>query len=120
MADIWINGAAMPPLKSLTISKNKIWSKNTDRAANGNMVGDIVAIKYKLQCTWGLLTDEQNAIIDAAVSNNFFQVRFRDPADSSGGLVTKTMYAGDPDYPVNSYSPLFKTYRGTSVNLIEK
>ena len=42
----------MPGLKlnGLTVTKEKIWSKNTGRAANGEMVGDLIAIKYTLKC----------------------------------------------------------------------
>ena len=49
-----IGGVAMPPLKAegLTITKEKVWSSNTGRAADGNMIGDLVTIKYKLQCEW--------------------------------------------------------------------
>ena len=40
-SDIEIDGVAMPGLKlnGLTVTKEKIWSKNTGRAANGEMVG---------------------------------------------------------------------------------
>lgn len=39
-SDIEIDGVPMPGLKlnGLTVTKEKIWSKNTGRAANGEMV----------------------------------------------------------------------------------
>ena len=47
-----IGGVTMPPLKAegLTITKEKVWSSNTGRAADGGMIGDLVAIKYTLKC----------------------------------------------------------------------
>ena len=46
-SDIEIDGVPMPGLKlnGLTVTKEKIWSQNTGRAANGEMVGDLIAIK---------------------------------------------------------------------------
>lgn len=46
--DIIIDGVTMPTpaLSGLTIKKEKIWSNNTGRVANGDMVGDLIAIKY--------------------------------------------------------------------------
>ena len=67
----------MPGLKlnGLTVTKEKIWSKNTGRAANGEMVGDLIAIKYTLKCSWPPLTREQAVVIDKAVSPAFFNVQ---------------------------------------------
>lgn len=80
---ICISGKIMPTLaeNGLTVTKEKIWSANTNRTATGYMVGDIIAIKYKLQCKWNHLTMEQVAAIDSAVSGAaFFTVTFTDPA----------------------------------------
>lgn len=80
---ICISGKTMPTLaeNGLTVTKEKIWSANTNRTATGHMVGDIIAIKYKLQCKWNHLMMEQVAAIDSAVSGAaFFTVTFTDPA----------------------------------------
>lgn len=58
--------------EGLTITKEKVWSANTGRAADGNLIGDLVGIKYKLQCEWPPLSREDVAIIDAAISPAFF------------------------------------------------
>ena len=44
-ASITIGGVAMPEpkLNGLKISRNKIWSKNAGRGADGTMTGDIIA-----------------------------------------------------------------------------
>lgn len=121
MADeLVIGGVTMPTLKKegLTISKEKVWSKNTGRAANGDMIGDIVAIKYTLDCEWPPLSREQTAVIDTAVTPAFFDATFTDPGSNS--RVTKRMYAGTPVYPVYSYVKGVKTYSGVKVTLIQK
>ena len=117
---IIIGGKTMPTLalKGLTVSKEKIWSSNTGRTASGNMVGDLIAVKYKLQCTWPPLSREQAAVVDSAITPPFFDVEFTDPGSNS--RITKKFYAGTPTYPVYSYANGVKTYAGVSVDLIEK
>lgn len=119
-SDIEIDGVAMPGLKlnGLTVTKEKIWSKNTGRAANGEMVGDLIAIKYTLKCSWPPLTREQAVVIDKAVSPAFFNVAFLDPGTNT--KVTKRFYAGAPAYPVYTYRKGVKTYQGVAVDLIQK
>lgn len=118
--ELIIGGVTMPTMKKggLTITKEKIWSPKTGRAANGEMLGHIVGYKYKLQCSWPPLSREQAPVIDAAVSPAFFNVTFTDPATNS--RITKRMYAGTPTYPVYSYVNGVKTYQGVAVDLIEK
>lgn len=118
--DLIIDGVTMPTLKKegLTITKEKIWSKNTGRAANADMIGDIVAIKYTLDCEWPPLSREEAAVVDAAVTPAFFDVTFTDPGSNS--RVTKKMYAGTPVYSVYSYVKGVKTYNGVKVTLIQK
>ena len=119
-SDIEIDGVAMPGLKlnGLTITKEKIWSKNTGRAANGEMVGDLIAIKYTLKCSWPPLTRKQATIVDKAVSPAFFNVTFTDPGTDS--RITKRFYAGSPTYSVYTYYKGVKTYQGVAVDLIQK
>jgi hypothetical protein len=114
-----IGGVTMPPLKKegLTITREKVWSSNTGRSAGGTMVGDLVGIKYKLQCEWPPLSAADVAKIDAAVSPAFFTVSFWDPRTNA--RITRTMYAGTPSYPVHSYAQ-GTPYKGVTVDLIEK
>ena len=115
-----IDGITMPTLKKegLTISKEKIWSSNTGRAADGGMIGDLIGIKYTLECEWPPLSREQAAVVDTAVAPAFFNVTFTDPGSNS--RATKRMYAGTPAYQVYSYVKGVKTYSGVKVTLIEK
>lgn len=114
-----INGVQMPNLKEngLTITKEKIWSSNTGRGADGLLLGDIVATKYKLVCEWPPLTRQEVVRIDNAISPKFFQVKFLDPGTNQ--FITKQMYAGTPSYPVYQYKDGVKTYSATKVDLIE-
>lgn len=117
---IVIDGITMPNLKrgSPTITKEKVWSKNTGRASDGNTIGDLIGIKCKIQCEWPPLSREDTAIIDRAVSPAFFNVTFLDPGSNT--RITRKFYAGTPTYPVYSYVNGVRTYDGVKVNLIEK
>lgn len=118
MAVLEIGGRAMPKVKGLTIGREPIWSKNAGRVADGTMKGDIVAQKYKLQVTFAPMSDEQAALLDAALIPAFFNVKFRNP--TTGQYVTKKMYAGSPTYPVYSYVDGFPRYVGVGVDLVEQ
>lgn len=118
--DIIIDGVTMPTpaLSGLTIKKEKIWSNNTGRAADGEMMGDLVAIKYTLEITWPMLSRADVAKIDAAISSAFFNVTFTDPGSNS--RITKRFYSNTPSYPVYSYVDGVKTYKGVGATLIGK
>lgn len=115
---LWINNVLMPTPKSCKITRNKIWSQNAGRVASGKMVGDIIAIKYKLEIQWALVKSADVIKIDTAVSKSFFNVKFLDPATNS--YKTIVCYAGDPSYPPYSWAEGHKKYTGVSVNLIEQ
>ena len=112
-----IGGVVMPRVKGMTVTPEKIWSKNTGRTANGDMKGDLIAIKLKLQVKFASLTDAQNALVDEAISPATFEAEFRNPR--TGEMEVHTMYAGSPTYPVYSYVEGFPRYVGTAVDLIE-
>ena len=115
-----IDNVQMPNLKEngLTITKEKVWSKNTGRGASGYLIGDIVTVKYKLQCEWPPLTRAETTVIDNAASKKFMSIQFLDPGTNT--FVTKTMYAGTPTYPVYTYLDGVKTYVGVKVDFIER
>lgn len=125
MAVLWFNGVAMPDpaLNGITITKEKIWSKNAGRSSTGKMMGDIVGIKYKMQIKWPILSQEESSLVDECLSDEskpFFDVKFKDPKSKTGAFVTKTMYAGTPTYPVYSYVDGLPRYVGVAVDLIEQ
>ena len=112
-----INGTVMPRVKKLTITPEKIWSKNTGRVSNGDMKGDLITIKLKAHVEFAPLTDEQAILVDAAVSPPSFEAEFRNPRN--GKTEPHTMYAGSPVYPVYSFVEGYPRYVGSMVELIE-
>lgn len=113
-----LDGNLSLKVKSITLTSQKIWSKNTGRVANGSMKGDIVAIKMKLEVAFAPLSDAQAASLDTVLSLPFFSAKFRNPR--TGKTETHTMYANDPAYPVYSYVDGLPRYVGVGVNLIEQ
>lgn len=115
-----IGGKNMPEPKQngLKITREKIWSKNTGRGADGTTIGDVVARKWKLQVEWPILSDDEAAVVGNAVEPAFFSVKFKNP--NTKKMDTLEMYAGTPVYPVYSYAEGLPRYVGVAVDLIEK
>lgn len=109
----------IPEPKSIKISREKIWSKNTGRSDSGKMTGDIVAIKTTLKIEWAILSAEEIKLIDQYLSTAFFECTYLDPA-LGNKETTKSFYAGSPMYPVYSYVPGLPEYTGVGVDLIER
>lgn len=105
-------------VQALTITPEKIWSNNTGRVADGEMRGDIIAIKQKLEVTLNPMSDEDAASFDAIISQTFFDATFRSPR--TGKTETHKVYAGSPAYPVYSYVDGFPRYVGVKISLIMK
>jgi len=118
--ELIIDGVTMPTpsLNGMTIKKEKVWSNNTGRAANAEMIGDVIAIKYTIECTWPMLSRADVAKIDTAISPAFFDVTFTDPGTNT--RATKKFYSNTPTYPVYSYANGVKTYKGVGATLIGK
>lgn len=85
-----INGVVVPTPKTMSISINDI-DAETGRNANGTIVRDRVAVKRKIECEWGMLTQDEMQTLLNAVSSVFFSVKYIDP---QSGTTTKTMYVG--------------------------
>ena len=120
--NLTIHGVEMPtPMhKGVKISTNKVWSANTGRTSTGKMVGTIVAVKAKLEIKWPPLTEDQVALIEAAVSdreNPFVPVSYTDMA---GNTVTKTMYFGDVSYSQYSWAGGLRYITDVAVSAIEQ
>ena len=120
---ITIDGVQMPPMKESGLVKipHKLWGSNSGRSSStGRFVGDLVAIKWELQLTWENITDDEFAIIDAAVNtlNPFMSVTFC--PDASTGYITRSFYANDPQYPVKVWRGNKTVYGTVTVNLVEQ
>ena len=98
MASLIINGVTMPEPKQggLSISKEKIWSKNTGRGADGTMNGDVVARKFTLKVEWPILSDAQAEVVDKAIDPAYVKVKFRNPGT---GKTVKNDVCRDSDLP---------------------
>ena len=66
-------------VKELTVTDNIIWSRNTGRVASGDMEGDIIAKKIKLNITLAPLDDKEAVAFAAAIEPPFFPITFRNP-----------------------------------------
>lgn len=109
-----------PALEGLTITTNKIWSANTGRLeSSGEMAGTIVATKRKLEIKWPDLTMESARIIEDAVSSMepFHELRY---TDMTGKTESITVYFGDINYTIYSYSEGIQWIRNAAVAAIEK
>lgn len=111
-----INGAVVPTPKAMSISINDI-DAETGRNANGTIVRDRVAVKRKIECEWGMLTQDEMQTLLNAVTPVFFSVKYIDP---QSGTTTKTMYVGDRTAPVYNFNNKFKPWSSLKMNFIEK
>lgn len=116
MGRLIINGVAVTPPKTFTATIQDI-DGETHRNANGDMVRDRVAVKRKLEMSWGMLTQSQMAQILNAVSNVFFSVEYPDPIL---GQRTSTFYVGDRSSPAYSFNEKLKPWSGLTLNLVER
>ncbi len=72
------NGVALPAPTQIKVDDEIIWSSNTGRTASGDMVGDVVAQKKTISITWGVLNDEEMALIKNNLTASFFSLKFYD------------------------------------------
>lgn len=117
-----MDGITMPTPKynGFKISKNKIWSKNTGRNDYGDMVGNIIKIKRKVEITFPPLTPAQTALLDSVVSSttSYHTLSYTDEA---GNITTMTVYFNDPVYPILGTNIHGKQINdGVGVNAIEQ
>lgn len=118
MARLKIDGVEMPPIQSLDIEKERIWSNKTGRTASGTMKGDIVAYKDKLNITFAPMSDADSIKLENAIHPAFFNVTYQDP--KTGKERTAKFYTSSPKYPVYSYADGLPRYVGTGIELIEQ
>lgn len=114
---VTVNGFELK-VKALTITDNIIWSANTGRVASGEMEGDIIAKKIKLNLTLAPLNDEEATEFARAIEPPFFPITFRNP--KTGQTDTRMFYVGTPTYPVYSYADNLPRYVDIADNFVEK
>lgn len=111
-----INGVTIVAPKSFKVSISDV-DGETGRNARGDMVRDRVAVKRKLECEWGLLSQAEMSALLTAVKSEFFTVSYPDP---EVGIVSRTFYVGDRSAPAYSWANNLKPWSGLSMNFIER
>jgi hypothetical protein len=111
-----INGVDIKTPKSFKSTINDVDGKS-ERNANGDMVRDRIAVKRKLECEWGPLTQSECSTLLNTISSIFFTVTYPDP---QLGTTTKTFYVGDRNTPAYRYKDNEVLWEGLSLNFIER
>lgn len=111
-----INGVAIATPKTFEVTISDL-DGESNRNANGDLIRDRIAVKRKLNCEWGPLSQNECSTLLKAVKDIFFQVTYPDP---ELGVVTKTMYVGDRTSPVYSVINGVVKWSGIKFNLIER
>lgn len=119
-ATISINGIDMPEPahNGIEISKERIWSSNAGRTTDGTMTGDLIGVVTKIKVKWNVLTPSEVSLIDSAIRDAFFDVKYLNP--STNTYKTIRMYAGTPTYPIYDIRDNIARYVGVAVDLIGK
>jgi len=89
MTDLYIDGRRMPPPDAFGIGFEPLGA--FERNANGNLVGDLVAVKATLTVSWKMMDDASFKLILGNTKPFFVSVDYYDP--EVGGRVTKVMFA---------------------------
>ena len=121
-SDIYVNGVLLPPCiqGGVILIPHKLWSSSSGRNnCTGEFVGDLVTIKWEIQLSWEDLTDEEFAVIDAAVNSlaPFVTVKFYTKA---GTQIERQFYSNDPQYPILKCTKNGTRYSTVTATLIQK
>ena len=113
---LFIGSSYVKTPKRLTVGIYDV-SASADRNAKGEILIDRVAVKRKVECEWGALTNSEISTILGAATDVFFTVKYPDPL--TGTEKTITCYVGDRTAPIykDSGTPVWE---GLKMNLIEK
>lgn len=114
-----INGVAMPSPVACNPDISDI-DGETNRDANAFLHRDRVATKRKLNCEWGVLSASEASKLLSAVAPEFVEVTYFDP--QTGGMTTKTMYAGDKNIEtlMTDKNGNVTFYKSIKFNLVER
>lgn len=115
MAVLTIGGVVVPTPTALTPSMYDI--TEGERDSTGTMHIDLICTKYKLECSWAALTQENMSKILNAIKPITFDVTFVDP--ESGSNKTINVYKGDRSMPFLKIENGNITYKDFKVNFVE-
>jgi hypothetical protein len=88
------------------------------RTSDGTATRDRIAVKRKVEMSWGLLTWPQISSILTALQNPFVKFTYPDPM--SGRMETKTFYTGDRSAAVAVTKGSEILWSGLKFNLTEQ
>ena len=103
--------------KKLTIDRNKLWSSNAGRLDSGYFVGDLIAIKTKLNVQWPPLTQQEASQLLTLLDRQYVSITYK---SETGINVTKDFYFGDVSTGIYSWADGQQLVSGISCNAIER
>ena len=112
-----VDGIDIPDPSSITISRNKVWSQNTGRTKSGKYVGDLAAIKWRIDATWNNISENKAQEIMSAFEPAYVNVRFRNPKTKAN--TTTKFYGGDETLNVYNYDIDEAVYESVSLSIVE-
>lgn len=110
-------GVSLPDPVSIAVDDQIVWSKNTGRAANAEMIGDIIAEKKSVKVKWEFLQEKELAAIKNNLVAGFFPFTFHD----DGTDITITSYRGTlSKEQIGLLDDGIFWYRSANVEIIQK
>lgn len=107
----------LPAPVSIKVDDEIIWSSSTGRALDGTMLGDVVAEKKTLSINWGILKEDEMALIKNKLIARSFPITFHD----DGQDITITSYRGTLSKEViGELDDGIFYYRSASVSIIQQ
>lgn len=111
------NGVELPAPTKITVNDEIIWSSSTGRAADGTMLGDVVAEKKNISIEWQYLTAVQTKKIATNVKAGFFDMKLED----GGDVITIRCYRGTTvKEALGELDDGIYYYKTVSSNMIQK
>ena len=121
MAVLQINGIDIADPKTLTWDIYDLDAEEgAGRNQSGEMFRDRVAVKRKINCTWGPLELEEMSRLLKSMDDVFFTLRYPDAHD--GMYREGEFYVGDRSTPLYMWNEKKQKYlwEGLSANFIER
>lgn len=112
-----VNGVTLPAPVQITVNDEIIWSSSAGRAADGTMLGDVIADKKNISIKWGILKASEVQLISHNVVPGFFDFEFED----DGELIGITCYRGTTTKEqIGKLDDGIFYYRSVSASMIQK
>jgi len=89
-----------------------------ERNANGDMIGERITTKIKLELAWTMLSGSEMSQLQNLLAPLFFSVEYLDPKYNS--MKTITCYAGDRKGGLINFVKGNPTYKDFTVNIIQR